>query len=74
MFKTRLLSGIVLLVFLVGMLFIGGSFLLVSLLVIALIGLYEFYRVFHIEATLMGFVGYLTTILYFMNLKFEFFI
>lgn len=69
MFKTRLLSGIVLLIILVGMLFVGGGFLLVSLLGIALIGLYEFYRVFHIESALMGFVGYLTTILYFLNLK-----
>lgn len=72
MFKTRLMSGIVLLIILVGMLLMGGNILLISLLVIALIGLYEFYRVFHIQFALMGMVGYLTTILYFINLRFEF--
>lgn len=73
MFKTRLLSGIVLLMVLVGMLLLGGNILLISLLGIALIGLYEFYRIFKIQITFMGMVGYITTILYFLNLKFKFF-
>ena len=62
----------VLLIVLVGMLLFGGNILLISLLGIALIGLYEFYRIFKIHVTCMGMVGYLTTIFYFVNLKFKF--
>ena len=40
MFKTRLLSGVVLLLALLGMLFAGGEVLLFSLTAIALIGLF----------------------------------
>lgn len=71
MFKTRLLSGIVLLVALLGMLLSGGMVLLFSLTVIALIGLYEFYRVFQIEKSSIGIIGYLVTLLYFLNLNWK---
>ena len=39
---TRIISGIVLLVLLIGLLYAGGPVLLVAMLVISLIGLYEF--------------------------------
>ena len=66
------MSGIVLLIVLVGMLLTDGIVLLLTLMGISLIGLYEFYRVFKIELKLMGIVGYLMTILYFLNLKVQF--
>ena len=68
MFKTRLLSGIVLLLALLGMLLLGGEVLLFSLTVIALIGLFEFYRIFQIEKSMIGLAGYLITLFYFLNI------
>lgn len=68
MFKTRLLSGVVLLLALLGMLFAGGEVLLFSLTAIALIGLFEFYRIFQIEKSVIGLAGYLITLLYFLNM------
>ena len=58
MFKTRLLSGIVLV--LLALLFIihGGYLLLTVLGIISLIGLFELYRVFGIEKSAPGIVGY----------------
>ena len=69
MFKTRLLSGVVLLLALLGMLMTGGDVLLFSLTAIALVGLFEFYRVFQLEKSVIGFAGYVMTLLYFLNIK-----
>lgn len=72
MFKTRLLSGIVLV--LLALLFIihGGYLLLTVLGVISLIGLFELYRVFGIEKSAPGIVGYVAAIVYYLNLVFDF--
>lgn len=65
MFRTRLLSGIVL-VIVIAFMFYSGGFVLASLLcVISLIGLYEFYKAVNIlpdnkkidSMTLMGYLG-----------------
>ena len=68
MFKTRLLSGIVLV--LLALLFIihGGYLLLTVLGIISLIGLFELYRVFGIEKSAPGIVGYVAAIVYYLNL------
>ena len=67
MFKTRLLSGIVLV--LLALLFIihGGYLLLTVLGIISLIGLFELYRVFGIEKSAPGIVGYVAAIVYYLN-------
>ena len=72
MFKTRLLSGIVLV--LLALLFIihGGYLLLTVLGIISLIGLFELYRVFGIEKSVPGIVGYVAAIVYYLNLVFDF--
>ena len=72
MFKTRLLSGIVLV--LLALLFIihGGYLLLTVLGIISLIGLFELYRVFGIEKSAPGIVGYVAAIVYYLNLVFDF--
>lgn len=72
MFKTRLLSGIVLV--LLALLFIihGGYLLLTVLGIISLIGLFELYRVFGIEKSAPGIVGYVAAIVYYLNVAFGF--
>ncbi len=58
MFKTRLLSGIVLVILALVLIITGGDVLFASLLIISLIGLYELYRVFQIEKSVIGVAGY----------------
>ena len=72
MFKTRLLSGIVLVIAALVLIITGGDVLLVSLLVISLIGMYELYRIFHVEREAPGIAGYLAAALYYAELRFGF--
>lgn len=72
MFKTRLLSGIVLVIAALVLIITGGNLLLVSTLLISYIGMFELYRIFHIEKELPGIVGYLAATVYYCNLKFDF--
>lgn len=50
----------------------GGNLLWVTMTAISLIGMFELYRVFHIEKTLLGAVGYLAALAYYLNLLFDF--
>jgi phosphatidate cytidylyltransferase len=72
MFKTRLLSGIVLVVAALVLIITGGDVLLVSTLIISYIGMFELLRIFHIEKELPGIVGYLAATVYYCNLRFDF--
>lgn len=72
MFRTRLLSGIVLVIAALVLIITGGDVLLVSTAVISLIGMFELYRVFHIEKELPGMLGYLAAVVYYVNLRFLF--
>ena len=49
MFKTRLLSGILLVIIALVTVITGGNLLFAVLLLISLIGMTELYKVFHIE-------------------------
>lgn len=68
MFWTRLLSGIVLVIAALALIITGGNVLLAGLFLVSLIGLFEFYRVFHMERSLLGFCGYLAAFVYYVNL------
>jgi len=68
MFKTRLLSGIVLVVLALVLIITGGDLLLGSLLLISLIGMFELYRFFEIEKSIAAIVGYLAAVLLYGNL------
>lgn len=68
MFRTRLLSGIVLVAIALILIITGGNVLLVSLGVISLIGLFELYRVLKIQKTPLGIIGYLATGLFYLYL------
>ena len=72
MFKTRLLSGIVLVILALVFIITGNDLLLAVTGIISLIGLYELYRVFKIEKSCAGVMGGLATIVYYCNLKFQF--
>ena len=69
MFGARLLSGIVLVIILLIFGICGGDLLLAGLALVSLIGLYELYRVFHIEKSGLALAGYLAAILYYVELK-----
>lgn len=65
MFKTRLISGCILLLLVFGVMGAGGRVLLGFCLLISLIGLFELYRVFGIEKTLVGSAGYAMAVTYY---------
>lgn len=72
MFKTRLISGIVLVALALVCIITGNTLLLAVSGLISLIGLFELYRVFGIEKSCAGGIGYLAVILYYCNLQFSF--
>lgn len=72
MFKTRLLSGIVLVILAIALIVAGGDVLLASTLVISCIGMYELYRVFEVQKSLLAIVGYGTAVAFYANLKWQF--
>ena len=72
MFKTRLLSGIVLVILALILIITGGNVLFGASLLISYVGMYELYRVFKIEREMPAIIGYLTATLYYINLRFTF--
>lgn len=71
MFKTRLLSGIMLVIVLIATVGYGKGVLFGVLGIISLIGLSELYKVVNIQNQLLGVVGYAATILYYGLLLWE---
>lgn len=67
--KTRIISGIVLAVVMISSLLCGGWYLYGLNLVISLIGMFELYRVIHMEKSGMAYVGYISCILYYICLS-----
>ena len=65
MFKTRLLSGILLVIIALVTLISGGSILFATLFIISLIGMSELYKVFGIQTKAPGICGYLFAVLYY---------
>ena len=70
-FFIRTRSGIILVLLILFLLLKGGNVLLAGLGVISLIGLQELYRVMDIHNKLLGCVGYLLTVLYYLHLHFN---
>lgn len=71
MFRTRLLSGILLMVIALVTLIRGGNLLFFVLLIISLIGMTEIYKVFGIEKKPPGVIGYIAAAAYYGLLYFE---
>lgn len=72
MFKTRLMSGIVLVILALILILAGGDVLFVSTLGISYIGMFELYRVFKFEKELPAIIGYIMATIYYINLRFPF--
>ena len=70
MFKTRLLSGIVLVAVLLFIVILGGDFLLVFLAAVSVIGMTEIYKCKDIHKNLIGYGGYVCAVLYYLALRF----
>ena len=68
MFKTRLLSGIILVIILIATVGYGGNVLFALLGIVSLIGMSELYKVVEVENKALGFVGYLAAIGYYSML------
>ncbi|MCR4781957.1 MAG: phosphatidate cytidylyltransferase [Lachnospiraceae bacterium] len=71
MFRTRLISGIVLVVCALALIITGGNVLLVSTLLLSIIGLYELMKALKMEKTAIAYISYLMTLFYYLNLKFR---
>lgn len=65
MFKTRLLSGILLVIIALATIISGGNILFATLLIISLIGMTELYKVLEVNKKLLGFAGYVACIAYY---------
>lgn len=72
MFKTRLLSGIVLVALSIALFWAGGYWLLFSTMLIALVGMFELYRVFDIHKSLAAIISYLALVIYYCNMEWHF--
>ena len=65
MFKTRLLSGIVLVIVLIATVGYGGNLLFAALAVISLIGMSELYKVVDAHKKALGITGYVGAVCYY---------
>ena len=70
MFRTRLISGIVLVILALAVNIIGGDILLAALALISLVGLYELYRALGLERMLPAFAGYAAVIVHYVLCRF----
>lgn len=68
-FLERTISGIVLVLIALVTIITGGDVLLATVGIISLIGLFELYRVFEIQNTIVGYIGYAATIGYYALLR-----
>lgn len=71
MFKTRLLSGILLVIIALVTVISGGGILFATLFLISLIGMTELYKVFDIQKKAPGICGYIFAIAYYILLWFK---
>ncbi len=65
MFKTRLLSGILLVIIALATIISGGYVLFGTLLLISLIGMSELYKILDIHKSPLGIAGYVAAIAYY---------
>lgn len=65
MFKTRLLSGIILVIIALATIISGGYILFGTLLVISLIGMSELYKILDVHKSALGVAGYVMAIIYY---------
>lgn len=71
MFKTRLLSGILLVIIALATIISGGDVLFATLLMISFIGMTEIYKVLEISGKALGIAGYVAAVIYYFLIRFQ---
>lgn len=71
MFKTRLISSIILVTITLTVILLGNNVLYGAVLVISLVGLAELYKIVKLEKSVLGIVGYLASIGYYILIYFN---
>ena len=71
MFKTRLLSGILLVIIALATIISGGDVLFATLLLISFIGMTEIYKILEIGGTILGIAGYVAAVAYYFLIRFN---
>lgn len=71
MFKTRLISGIVLMIISITTVVLGNNVLFGTVLVVSLIGMTELYKILEVEKKFLGIMGYLAAVIYYILIYFE---
>jgi len=71
MFRTRLVSGVVLLAIAITLVVLGREFLFGALLIISLIGMMELYRIVKVNKAFPGILGYAAAIAFYFLLYFK---
>lgn len=66
MFKTRLLSGIVLVILIIGVLYAGGYVTAGVMLLLSLGGVFELLRIYKLHKTPIGIATYIATVAYYL--------
>lgn len=69
MFRTRLISGVILVILALIFIISGDYVLWMVSLILSFIGLMELYRVFELHRTQLGWIGYALTIVYYILLQ-----
>ncbi len=72
MFKTRLISGIILVALALFFICSGGTLLLGAMVVLSIIGMFELYRIFNIEKTILMALGAIACCVYYTDIKFHY--
>ena len=70
--KTRIISGIILVLILFAVLYFGGNVLLIATMAVSVIGSYELFRVFGFEKKAPAIIVYIAEILNYIDLKLHF--
>ncbi|MCR5291510.1 MAG: phosphatidate cytidylyltransferase [Eubacterium sp.] len=71
MFKTRVISSVVLVAIAAVVLYLGGYVTGAVMLLLSLVGIFELLRVYRLEKSFMGLVAYVSTIVYYVLLMFK---
>jgi phosphatidate cytidylyltransferase len=71
MFRTRLISGIILLAITIAIVVLGGDILFAVLFLISFIGMTELYRIVKIDRAFPGILGYMAGITFYLLLYFD---
>lgn len=71
MFRTRLVSGIILLAITIAVVVFGGNILFATLFAVSLIGMMELYRIVKVNKSFPGILGYLAGITFYLLLYFN---